>query len=107
MVIRFDKEYLSDLYYFGKSKDKKHRFQPQVVRNYVKRVLTLASISKIEELYVLNSLNYEILKGDKKGISSIRIDKQYRLEFTVSHHDSGEEIINICSILDISNHYKT
>ncbi len=106
MVIRFEKDYLSDLYYYGKSNDKKHRFQPQVIRNYVKRIITLASISRIEELYGMNSLNYEVLKGSKKGISSIRIDKQYRLEFRVSVHDSGEEIISICSILDISNHYK-
>lgn len=60
MVIRFEKDYLSDFYYYGKSNDKKHRFQPQVVRNYVKRIITLASISRIEELYGMNSLNYEV-----------------------------------------------
>ena len=42
MVIEFEKEYLSELYYEGKCNDKKHRFQPQVIRNYVKRIVTLA-----------------------------------------------------------------
>ena len=28
MTIQFDKDYLSELYYKGKSSDKKHRFQP-------------------------------------------------------------------------------
>lgn len=56
-------------------------------------------------LYRLNSLNYEVLKGDKKGISSVRINRQYRLEFTV-RDVMNEQIITVCRLLDISNHYK-
>ena len=102
MVIEFEKEYLSELYYEGKCNDKKHRFQPQVIRNYVKRIVTLAEALNVEALYPLNSLNYEVLTGSKKDISSIRIDKQYRLEFKISTTDS-EPIITICSIIDITN----
>ena len=83
MTLIFDKDYLSELYYTGKCTDKKHRFQPSVVRNYVKRVITLADAPNIEALYVMNSLNYEVLSGNKNGISSVRIDKKYRLEFLV------------------------
>ena len=61
MVIEFEKEYLSELYYEGKCNDKKHRFQPQVIRNYVKRIVTLAEALNVEALYPLNSLNYEVL----------------------------------------------
>lgn len=104
MQIRFDKEYLSELYYTGKCSDKKHRFQPQVIRNYVKRIITLADAPNIEALYVLNSLNYEVLSGNKEGISSIRIDLKYRLEFRVEL--SAEPTITVCNILDITNHYK-
>lgn len=50
-------------------------------------------------------LNYEVLKGDKKGISSVRINQQYRLEFTV-RDVMNEQIITVCRLLDISNHYK-
>lgn len=104
MTIQFDKEYLSELYYAGKCSDKKHRFQPGVAKNYVKRIITLAEAPNIETLYVLNSLNYEVLTGDKAGISSIRIDLKYRLEFKVEEME--EPIITICNILDITNHYK-
>lgn len=104
MQIRFDKEYLSELYYTGKCSDKKHRFQPKVIRNYVKRIITLAEAPSIEALYVLNSLNYEVLSGNKEGISSIRIDHKYRLEFKVEQ--LTEPIITVCNILDITNHYK-
>ena len=33
MVVAFEKEYLRDLYETGKS-DKKHRFQPDIVKRY-------------------------------------------------------------------------
>ncbi|HHV86467.1 MAG TPA: addiction module killer protein, partial [Petrimonas sp.] len=39
---------------------------------------------RIEDLFTINSLNYEVLKGDKAGISSIRVNNQYRIEFTVT-----------------------
>ena len=32
MIVNFNEDYLRDLYRSGKS-DKKHRFQPQIVRN--------------------------------------------------------------------------
>ncbi len=106
MQVEFEKEYLAELYVSGKSKNKKYRFQPSVVKNYIKRIDTLIEAPNVEALFPLNSLNYEVLKGDKKGISSIRIDKQYRLEFTVSTQHSGESSITICSISDITNHYE-
>ena len=54
---------------------------------------------------MFKSLNYEVLVGDKKGISSVRCVKQYRLEFIVK--DNIDDItIKVCRLLDISNHYK-
>ncbi len=106
MIVKFDKEYLEELYIKGKSSDKKHRFQPQVIRAYIRRVITLAEAPNIEALYSLHSLNYEVLIGDKKGISSVRLDKQYRLEFIVTTDQSGETTLTICTLTDISNHYK-
>ena len=104
MEIQFDKDYLSELYYEGKCSEKKHRFQSKVIRNYVKRIITLAEAPNIESLFVMNSLNYEVLSGDKAGISSIRIDHKYRIEFKVEQKEGT--IITICNILDITNHYK-
>ncbi|MDR0995333.1 MAG: type II toxin-antitoxin system RelE/ParE family toxin [Tannerella sp.] len=100
MIVVFDKEYLRDLYASGKAKDKKHRFQPQVIRKYKERIDLLLNIKNIEELFVMNALNYEVLVGDKKGISSIRVDRQYRIEFTIKG-----ETLSIINILELSNHY--
>ena len=104
MKIQFDKDYLSELYYTGRCSDRKHWFQPIVVRNYIKRIITLAEAPNVESLYILNSLNYEMLSGNKAGISSIRIDSRYRLEFVIT--ETEEPVIIICNILDITNHYR-
>lgn len=105
MIVTFAKEYLQELYCTGKSRDKKHRFQPDIVRRYVERINVLKNKNSIEALYNMHSLHYEVLKGDKAGISSIRVNEQYRIEFTVM--ESGEDpIVTICNILELSNHYK-
>lgn len=103
MVVTFDKEYLQELYETGKS-DKKHRFQPDIVKRYKKGIDYLKQANKVEELFLLPSLRYEVLKGNKAGISSIRVNDQYRIEFTVSETD--ETVVVVCNILDLSNHYK-
>lgn len=46
-----------------------------------------------------------MLKGDKAGISFVRVNNKYRVEFTV--RDSIEEpIVTVCNIIELSNHYK-
>ncbi|MEE1222908.1 MAG: type II toxin-antitoxin system RelE/ParE family toxin [Bacteroidaceae bacterium] len=104
MVVTFDKDYLRELYEKGKG-DKKHRFQPDIVKRYINRINTLKETNAIEDLYELKSLHYEVLKGDKAGVSSVRVNDQYRIEFTVSSQD-GETIVYICNILELSNHFK-
>lgn len=105
MIVTFDKEYLESLYTKGKSDDKKHRFQPEVIKLYKKRIDLLKRTKRIEELFLFNSLNYEVLKGDKNGVSSIRVNDKYRIEFVISNQDA-ETIVYICNILELSNHYK-
>lgn len=100
MIVTFDKDYLCELYENGKS-DKSHRFQPDIIKRYKRGVDYLKSANKIEDLYLLPSLHYEVLKGDKAGISSIRVNNQYRIEFIVT-----ESVITICNVLELSNHYK-
>lgn len=106
MEVVFEKKYLEELYYLGKTSDKKHRYQPQVINGYLKCVKALDEAQRVEELFRFNSLNYEKLKGDKKGLSSLRINNQYRLEFREIASESDHSIIEICSLVDITNHYK-
>ena len=105
MIVTFEKEYLKDLYQKGKTNDKKHRFQSDIIRRYQKCIEFLLVATKIEDLFTIYSLNYEELKGDKKGISSIRVNNKYRIEFTVKDL-SDEPTITVCNIIELSNHYK-
>ena len=73
---------MMELYETGKS-DKKHRFQPDIVKRYKRGIDYLKQARNIEELFLLPSLHYEVLKGDKAGVSSIRVNDQYRIEFIV------------------------
>lgn len=106
MEVIFEKNYLRELYETGKTSDKKHRFQPQIVNGYLKCVRALIDAFSIEELFEYNALNYKKLSGDKKGLSSLRINNQYRLEFREISEQTDRSIIKICSLIDITNHYK-
>ncbi len=105
MIVTYEEEYLRQLYEDGKCKDKKHRYQPDIVRRYQKAIRFLIAASSIESLWPIKSLNYEALSGDKAGRSSIRVNDQYRIEFTVSLSEE-EPILTICNVVELSNHYK-
>lgn len=104
MIVIFDKIYLQELYETGKCKDKKHRFQPEIVKRYKRGIDYLKYAGKIEELFLIPSLRYEILKGEKEGISSVRVNDRFRIEFTVSGQGK-ESVVFVCNILELSNHY--
>ena len=104
MQIVFKQEYLSSLYY-NQTADKKHRFQPEVIKKYIKVVNILKNARAVEDLFPFNSLNYEKLSGDMAGIESVRVNDKYSLEFQTEKVE-GEVIVTICNILELSNHYK-
>jgi len=105
MIVTFEETYLQELYEKGKSNDKKHRFQPDIVKRYQKCIKIMITESDVNGLRKYNSLNYEDLQGDKLGIASVRVNDKYRIEFT--HRESEDEpILTICNILELSNHYK-
>ena len=105
MQVVFQKEYLSELYYTGKSSDKKHRFQLDIVKRYTHVINTLISANRIEDLFPLRSLNYEKLEGDMKGYESVRVNDKYRVIFR-SEKIESEQLITVCNIIDLTNHYK-
>ena len=71
MEIIFEKDYLRELFYDGVAKEKKHRFQPSVVKRYVRVINILDSVDSITDLYRFKSLHYEKLIGDKSGLESV------------------------------------
>ena len=102
MEVKFEKDYLRELFYDGVASDKQYRFQPEIVRKYVRVVNILDSVSRVVDLYRYRSLHYEKLLGDKKSKASVRVNDQYRIEFK----SSEQEGITICNITELSNHYK-
>ncbi|MCH5236928.1 MAG: type II toxin-antitoxin system RelE/ParE family toxin [Muribaculaceae bacterium] len=105
MIITFEEDYLKDLYTEGSSSDKKHRYQPEIIKRYKRCVDYLKSATRKEDLFRINSLNFEALHGDKEGRFSIRVNDKYRIEFTLSE-TIEEPILTICNIVELSNHYK-
>lgn len=102
MEIKFEKKYLRELYYDGVASDKQHRYQPQIVKKYIRVVDILDSVDKATDLFRYRSLHYEKLMGDKAGKESVRINDQYRVEFETT----SDGTITICNITELSNHYK-
>lgn len=65
----------------------------------------MESLASVEDFYRYHSLNYERLKGDKRGMESVRVNDQYRIAFR--REKRGMDIlITVCRILELSNHYK-
>lgn len=104
MVVIFNEIYLRELFETGFTTDKKHRFQPDIIKRYKRRIEMLQAAPSPETLYQFNSLNFEALSGDKAGHFSIRVNNKYRIEFTLNT-DSERPLITICNIIELSNHY--
>ena len=105
MIVTFAQPYLRELYTDGKASDKKHRYQPQIVKKYAKVINIMLQEQNVLDLTKYGALHYEHLQGDKEGVSSVRVNDQYRIEFTEST-DGDTSIANICNIIELSNHYK-
>ena len=101
MEITCEKDYLRELFYEGVASDKHHRYQPDMVKRYVRVVNILDSVERVSDLLRYRSLRYEKLVGDKAGLESVRVNNQYRLEFKPSEVFG----ITICNIIELSNHY--
>jgi proteic killer suppression protein len=105
MIVTFEEEYLRELYEKGHTSEKKYRFQPDIIRRYKSRIDTLISAPTKETLFQIGSLHFKALQGDKKGKFAIRVNKQYRIEFTMSE-TLDEPAVTICNIEELSNHYE-
>jgi proteic killer suppression protein len=106
MEIKFQKEYLSDLYQGIVKPYKENKSNPQLVKQYVKTINTLKSVTRIEQLYQIKSLQYEKKEGNLKGVSAVYVNKQYRILFNEVASSSDELIIDVLEIEDLSKHYE-
>ena len=104
MQLVFKQDYLSDLYY-SRTAVKRHWFQPEVVKKYIKVVNILKNAKSVEDLFPFNSLHYERLQGDKAGLESVRVTGKYRLVIK-TESIQNETIVTICNIIELTNHYQ-
>ena len=105
MIVTFEKDYLKELYEKGQASDKKHRFQPQIVRKYTRVVDLMMEEANVMGLTRYGGLHYEHLHGDKEGLSSVRVNDKYRLEFR-EHLEGTKTIAEMVSLTELSNHYE-
>lgn len=83
----------------------KHRFQPSIVTKYIHVINLMKQQGSVLGLARFGSLHYERLHGNKEGISSVRINEQYQIEFT-EQCEEGQSIATICRITELSHHYQ-
>lgn len=105
MIVIFQKDYLKELYEDGQAKDKQHRFQPQIIKKYTRIVDLMMEQNNVMGLTKYGGLHYEHLHGDKEGLSSVRVNNQYRIEFK-EILEGDKTIAKVVCITDLSNHYK-
>lgn len=104
MIVTFEEDYLKSLYEKGETNIKKLRFQPDIVKRYKRCIDYLIAAPTKETLFMFNSLNFEALKGNKAGLFSIRVNRQYRIEFSIAEN-CDQPILTVCNIVELSNHY--
>lgn len=106
MEIIFKKPYLSDLYQGIVKPYKEYKSNPKLVKQFINKINTLKSVTRIEQLYQIKSLQYEKKEGDLKGISAVYVNKQYRILFTEVASTSDGLKIDVLEIEDLSKHYE-
>ncbi|MVN20813.1 type II toxin-antitoxin system RelE/ParE family toxin [Mucilaginibacter arboris] len=103
MIIRFSNSYLESI-----AKDEsikgKPKYDKSVIIKFKKTLKILQRMPDTKSLRLLNSLNFEPLKGKLKGKYSVRVDYHYRLIFLIEQDEIT--VTEILLIEDLSNHYQ-
>ena len=105
MIVTFEEDYLRERYEDGQASDKKHRFQPQIIKKYTRVVDLRMEEANVMGLTKYGGLHYEHLHGDKEGLSSVKVNDQYRIEFR-EILEGEKTIAEMVSLTELSNHYK-
>ena len=105
MIVTFEEDYLRELYEDGQASDKKHRFQPQIIKKYTRVVDLMMGEANVMGLTKYGGLHYEHLHGDKEGLSSVKVNDQYRIEFR-EILEGDKTIAEMVSLTELSNHSK-
>lgn len=72
-----------------------------IAKRYIMTIKLMYSAKSLGDLARLPSLRLEKLQGEKKGVWSMRLNRGWRLTFTVVKVDGVE----ILMVREVSNHY--
>ena len=75
------------------------RLGSNVFRAFLQKVQILADAESETDLYAIKSLHFEKLAGDRQGQRSIRLNKQFRLVFTI-HKTADGSLAWIIEVVD-------
>jgi len=107
MKLKFKTEEL-EIYYLTPLEELRGKlpFQKEIIKQFKKKIQLLISVDSPDELMLFRSLHFELLKGDRAGEYSIRLNLQYRLIFSIEKESSGDIVIEVVLISEISKHYE-
>ena len=99
MNVLFKTTKIETLYVIPLNKLGKQKYSRELIKSYKNKIEILTGIDKLEELRNFPGLNFEPLKGDRKGEFSIKLNDQFRLIFI-------PERGGILLVTEISKHYE-
>jgi len=77
------------------------KFPSEVVEKFFSVMEIATSVDNTAQLRQFRSLNYEKLKGDRKGQHSLRLNDQFRLIVAESHDEDGQLLV----IVEITDYH--
>jgi len=104
MRVIIEDEYLEYLFANGRSKGKP-KFNQDIERTFVKRIIQIASAQNTNDLRTIKSLHFEKLSGSYAGKYSIRVNDGFRIILRIEKEAADVKIEIIC-IEELSNHYQ-
>ncbi|MCH7905254.1 MAG: type II toxin-antitoxin system RelE/ParE family toxin [Armatimonadetes bacterium] len=94
MNFAFDDRKLQTLYITGKGKIAR-QLAREIIDKFFISLEIVASVTSTDQLRQFRGLNYEALKGNRKGQHSLRLNDQYRLIVEESVDGNGQILLII------------
>jgi len=85
---------------YENEKEAQKTYGEEVARKYIQRINIIQSVDNFQELKDLPGLNCHPLKGDRQGEWAIKLNRFYRLIFTLQ-----DDTLEVVIIEEVSKHY--
>lgn len=89
MIASFAETATEDLFH-GRATARARRFPAEVARLAIRKLDALNAATGLEDLRKPPGNRLEALKGDLRGLHSIRVNDQWRIVFRWREHEAGE-----------------